>query len=765
MVKYLVIVESPGKIKKIEAILGKDYIVRPSFGHITNLDPKTLSIDTNTMIPKYYVDKGKNKVIKELKELSKKYEVILASDNDTEGEAIAFHLTNVLKLKNPKRIIFTEITKKAIQEAIANPTTINYDKVNNQQGRRVIDRLVGYLLSPILWKSLSSNYKKDEAISVGRVQSVLLKILHDKDEDINKFSTSKCFNVLVNLDDNISTKLKETITDKKYVERIIEKGEKNGFILTNINKKELKNNPKPPYITSTLQQEANVKFGFSSKSTMMFAQKLYEAGLITYMRTDSTNLSEDILQEIKEYILENFSDKYYHKNIYCKKSKNNTQEAHEAIRPTKITFDSSNIADANERKLYELIWKRTVASQMSSYVYDETTYNFQIYDYDKYNFISKYNVVVFDGFKKVYNPKEVKDTNEEEDKVYEGKLKIKKNDKLEMESLNAFEKYKSPPCRYTEGSLIKKLDTIGIGRPSTFCAMLSAIMTKKYALIGDKEGEKMEVIEIKYKTKDKKILEKKKEIIYGGDKKKIIMTSLGQLVNTFIEKNFSNLINYEFTKEMEEQLDLIEKGKIDWIKVTKHYYKNIMDTISNHTSFQQPMTELGHHKGHQIVKYCGKYGPVVREDLGVDETGKNQYKYSDISTEFEKITLEDAIRLLKYPYVIFNYKHKPVEICKGQYGLYFKYDGKNHSLKNHNEEELDKTVIKEIIKNSSNSTTSVINKLNDSVSIMNGPYGAYIKTLKKNYKIPAGYNTNKITLEDCKEIIANIPKKVYKKRN
>jgi len=774
MSKTLVIVESPAKIKKIQEYLGEKYIVRASFGHIVNLDSKTLSIDRETLLPQYHIMKDKSKVIKELKELSKKCNVIIATDKDIEGESIGFHLANVLKLKNPQRIVFTEITQKAIDYALANITVIDQSKVNNQQARRVIDRLIGYLLSPILWNNIPNNYTKGESISVGRVQSIILKILSDKITEIAAFTSNKVYNVSVILfkDFKIVTKLKEIITLEKNVTKILEKGVAQNFILTNIKVNRITIKPKPPYITSSLQQEANIRYSMSAKSTMSCAQKLYEAGLITYMRTDSTNLSEDSLSEIKQYICEIYSTEYYNRTIYVKKSKNKTEEAHEAIRPTKINFDNSKIEDEYERKLYILIWQRTVASQMSNHVYDENIYNFQICNYSKYNFISKYNKVVFDGFKKLYNPQEIQDPNDSDSDteldslIFHNILEtINVDDIFNLNSLNAIEKYKNGPCRYTEGSLIKKLDILGIGRPSTYAIMLSAILTKKYAFIGDIKGEKINVLEINYKNN--KLTKNTVETIYGADKKKIIITPLGTLVNNFIELNFNNLINYEFTKLMEEQLDLIEKSKIDWNKVTRQYYKTIMDTIgtiSNSTKSNASFTNtlLGNHplNGNEIIKYISKYGPTVREDLG-----ENNYKYGKIHTEFDNFSLEDAVLLLKYPYTIFNYNNKPVDICNGQYGLYFKYNENNYNLKNYEEENITLDTIKEIISNSTNNKSAVIKKLNDSVSILNGPYGPYIKTSKKNYKIPADYDVEKITIETCKKIISEIPKKKYKKRS
>jgi len=768
-IKYLVIVESPSKCSKIKEYLGNEYIVKASFGHIVNLDSKTLSIDTETLLPKYHIMKDKIKVVKELKELSKKYETIIATDDDIEGESIGFHLTNILKLKKPKRLIFNEITKNALQKAINNPTTINQNKVNNQQSRRVIDRLVGYLLTPILWNKISNNDIKNESISVGRVQSIVLRILCDKELEIKKFSSNKNFVINVDLFNKIllNAKLKETnlITEENQVIDIIDKGKENNYELTDINVIRLTNNPRPPFITSSLQQEANIKFSFSAKNTMIHAQKLYESGLITYMRTDSTNLSEDILISIRDYILENFGENYYKKQIYSKKSKNKTQEAHEAIRPTNINFDYNNIADENQKKLYKLILKRTIACQMSSYVYDEYNYNFQICNYNKYNFIYKSNKVIFDGFKKVYNPQEIKEDNEEDEtnNEYSSKLKnVKIGDIFIMNKLNAIEKYKPPPSRYTEGSLIKKLDTLGIGRPSTYAVMLSAILSKKYAYIGDTEGEKVNVLEIVYKSD--KINKKEVEKMFGADKKKLLITSLGEIVNKFIIENFNELINYDFTRIMEENLDLIENNKIDWLKITKQYYNNIKNitnnidmsstNMSSNNITQIPLGKNPETKNN-IVKYVGKFGPVVREDLG-----DNKYKYGNIKSNFDEFTLEDGIKLLKYPYIKFNFEDKPVEICNGQYGIYFKYNGKNYNFKNYSEDTLTKKNISEIVNNSEN-TSSVIKKLNNSVSIMNGQYGPYIKTQKGNYKIPPNYNIDTIDLEVCKEII-NI-KKTYKK--
>lgn len=772
-IKYLVIVESPSKIKKIQEYLGKEYVVKASFGHITNLDPKTLSIDIKTLLPKYHIMKDKTKVVKELKELSKKYEVILAADNDTEGESIAFHLSNILKLKNPKRIIFNEITKKALTKAIQNPVEININKVNNQQTRRVTDRLIGYLLTPIAWNNIN-NTNKSDSISVGRVQSIVLRLICDKENDINNFKTNKNYIVSVTLTNNINliAKLKETnlITTREQVIKLITKGSKNNFMLDDIKKTKLTNNPPPPFCTSSLQQEANVKYSYSSKNTMLYAQKLYENGLITYMRTDSVNLCEDILIELHKYIVDNFGEEYYKKRTYTKKSTGKEELSHEAIRPTNLNFNYNNIPDEFQRKLYKLILKRTVASQMESNINDEYSYNFKICNYGKYNFIYKISKVVFDGYKKIYVEQVIKDSNEDDEDTnnkYSSKLKnIKIGDIFKLKELNAIEKYKNPPPRYTEGSLIKQLDKIGIGRPSTYSIMLSSILSKKYVYVGDYEGNKVNVQEITFK--DDNITDKNIEKIFGAEKKKILLTDLGENVNKFIIDNFTELINYDFTKLMEEQLDLIEQGKIDWLKITKKYYNNIISITknmksnnNNNNDNNDSHVQLGFNpdNNNKIVKYVGKYGPVAREELG-----NNQYKYANITTNFNDFTLENAIQLLKYPYTIFNYNDKPVVICNGQYGVYFKYNDKNYNLKNYDENKLTLDIIQNIIDSSNSGNSSVIKKINDSVSVLNGQYGAYIHTKKGNYKIPSNYDPEQIDLNICKEIIKNKPKKTYKKK-
>ena len=772
MVQYLVIVESPAKISKIQSFLGNNYIVKASFGHITDLDNKTLSIDINTMRPEYKIIQSKITIISELKKLSKKYETIIATDKDTEGEAIGYHLSNVLKLTNPKRIIFTEITQSAIDNALLNITTLNQNKINNQQTRRIIDRLIGFLLSPILWKNISHKYTHGECISVGRVQSIILKILSENITLIDNYTPIKNYNININISNNIyndiNIKLIEKINDEKLINKIIEKSKSNNFTLSNIINKQITIKPLLPFITSTLQQDANSRFHFTSKNTMMYAQKLYEHGLITYMRTDSTIISNNIQAEIKDYIINTYSVKYYNNTNIIKKSKSkkNIQEAHEAIRPTNILFDASTITDENELKLSNLIWNRTIASQMTPYIFDEHTYNFQIINYTKYNFTTKYNTIVFDGFRILYQPIiEIYDDDDEHiiENINNKLQNININDIFNFINLNCLEYYKKSPPRYTEGSLIKKLDTLAIGRPSTYSNLLSSILQKKYAIIGNIDGNDIKIINIIYDNLTSKLTRNTLLVNHGREERKIILLPLGKNINDFISLHFSTLINYDFTKNMEDNLDLIETGKVNWITITKQYYTNIMTVIESiqTTDIKSNNIILGYNpqNNNQIIKCINKFGPTIREDLG-----NNKYKYCKITTDFNKLTLDDAILLLKYPYTIFNYNNLPVNINSGIYGLYCLYDSKNYSLKGYNEESLTIDIFTKIINNSSDNNNGLIRKLNESVSIYNGIYGFYLSTKKKNYKIPSNYNIDNITLEICKEIIDNQPKKIYKKK-
>jgi DNA topoisomerase-1 len=575
MSKNLVIVESAGKIKKISEYLGSDYIVKASFGHCMDLDPKTLSIDIqNNYKPNYIISEGKHKVVKELKNIAKECKnVILAADNDREGEAIAWFLANILNLKDPPRIIFTEITKKALQHAINNPTKINMEMVNAQQTRRILDRLVGYKISPILQKNLNEK----DAKSAGRVQSVLVKIINDKENEINNqtitsyLKTVGIFNFgekFKNKIDCILTKKFNTMNEGLNFLNSIDK--KTVFKVINIQNKISIRKPSPPFITSSLQQEASTKLKFNVKKTMEIAQKLYEGGYITYMRTDSPNMSQEAINNCKKYILEKYGEKYSNPINYS--SSSHAQEAHEAIRPTNININEFESSDKDQEKLYNLIWKRTVASQMSP-----ANINIQSIDIDTFNnnksvlypdkWIATYESIVFDGFLIVYDNFE-EDTEEKS----KGLIEIKINDILKLNKIKISEEYNKLPLRYNEANLVKFLEKNNIGRPSTYAAIINKILERKYVEIKDINGIKQNSNIIEF-DKNYKIKESSKEIIIGKENKKIVPTELGIKITKFLEENFENIMQIDFTSEIELYLDKIAEGKAKWVNILDQFYQ------------------------------------------------------------------------------------------------------------------------------------------------------------------------------------------------
>jgi DNA topoisomerase-1 len=579
MSKTLVIVESPGKIKKISSYLGDDYIVKASFGHCRDLDSDTLSIEVeNNFNPLYVTIPNKRKVISELKSEAKKCkEVILAADEDREGEMIAASLRDLLKLKNPKRIVFHEITKKAINDAIKKPTVINENMVMAQQTRRLLDRLVGYKLSPLLWKKVQGKS------SAGRVQSVVIKIIIDKENEIEKsisepyFKTIGIFNfkgkklntVLMQKKDIFKFKSEEDITKvlNTFNTSIVCK-------TVSITNKESIRKPSPPFITSTLQQDASTKFHYNSKKTMMLAQKLYEAGMITYMRTDSTNLSSEALKGCKQYIEKTYGEIYHKQRTYCKKSKN-AQEAHEAIRPTKLNVSEFNNLGAECGKLYNLIWKRTVASQMSDAKINIMTINIDILNNyksllpDNSFFVTNYENIIFDGFLLLYN-------NHESDNE-KGKFNIEINQIVDFLSVKVSEEYTKPPLRYNEAGLIKYLEKNGIGRPSTYASIMDKIMDKKYVLLQNIEGvvknsNQFTVLKSSL-NKNNKIKKGNKEIKIGSEKNKLVPTETGIKINDFLCENFNTIMDITFTAKLEKLLDKISTGKAVWYNILSSYYE------------------------------------------------------------------------------------------------------------------------------------------------------------------------------------------------
>ena len=780
MSKILVIVESPGKIKKINEYLGANYIVKASFGHVQDLDKETLSIDVeNNFKPFYKVSSDKVKVVKELKDLARECtEVILASDEDREGEAIAWSLKEVLKLKDPKRIVFHEITKKAISEAVQNPRVLNQDMIDAQQARRLLDRLMGYKISPILWA-----YKVGE--SAGRVQSVVVRILTDKEKEIEQ-AVAEPFLKTVGEFSIKDTKFNGTLN---YQFKNIDKAKDFYSQLDNTcvysvvsveNKKSVRK-PSPPFITSTLQQEASTKLGFAVKRTMDVAQKLYEAGLITYMRTDSTNLSEDALKAAEKYIKENYGKEYADKKTYTTKGKG-AQEAHEAIRPTHLeTSEAPDNMDKDAQRLYSLIWKRTIACQMANAKVNIQTINIDItknktsvliFSKKQYYFVSSLENVEFDGFLKVY------DNTSEDDEAVKGKIEIKEKDTVNMHKMKTTEEYTKLPLRYNEAGLIKYLEKNGIGRPSTYASIISKIIEKKYVEIKNIEGIKKDsqMLELsdKYKLK-----ESKKEIMIGKENKKLVPTEKGNQIVEFLLKNFNPVMDIKFTADFEEYLDKIADGKAKWHNILNQFYQLfnpicetlLKDVKSNPTVANtdellgvDPETEL------EIFKGSGKYGPYVKI---LKEAGSKEWKFASIKDG--KVTLEEAIELLRYPVVLGKVGKAEVVLHKGQFGFYIKFADKNYSIKDKEPDEITLDYAKTLIESGDKYAVKSFNIKNKVINVKSGQYGPYLQIIsgksKSNIPIPKSYDYENLTAEQALEIIADKngttsnDKSTYQKKN
>lgn len=773
----LVILESGNKVSKVQQYLGPKYVVTASGGHIRDLPSKQLSIDVNNDFkPNYEISVTKKQIVNNIKlkykKLGKNGKVLMACDYDREGESISWHLCEMLHLKrdNRKRLLFTEITKSAILKSVENVKELDMNMVNSQQARRILDRLIGYTITPILWKHIQSSYKKDNSLSAGRVQSVVLKLVLDREKDIQEFNSKSSYKVngvfsnILDANSNLGADLNYEFNSKDKTREILELCKKSEFRISEIKNKKSIRKSKAPFITSSLQQEASNKFKMSPKLTMKVAQTLFEEGFITYIRTDSVILSEDAKNSIKDFVKENFGNNYYSNKTYKNKCAN-CQEAHEAIRPcdfTKIDILGNNIGD-NEMKLYKLIWERTIASQMTD---AEININTNIIKGnqlpDKYHFTNKNEEVLFDGFLKVYKPfdenkvEENKDLCKDLQNKEKSKEKLKVNMKLDYFKINGLEKYSKPSfLRFTEASLIKKLDDLGIGRPSTYSNMVSIIQDRKYVEKRDIDGivkycnllELINSCDIKETTIETKI---------GNEKQKLIPTDIGEIVNTFMIANFPSIIDYKYTSIIETELDKIARGELDWIIFLKNIYKDF------HSNSQLLMKDkeleknkykrnLGLYPGtkYEVVCYIGKYGPLV------------QYKdkFSPLGEiKIEDVTLEQAIQLLKYPNNLGKYKDKEIIVKNGKYGLYFTYNNSNYSISSKDDILLDEAIniIKRKNENSSINQNNIIKQINDKIIIKNGKFGPYISynNNTKNINIKLYKNPNEITEQECLELIS-----------
>lgn len=777
----LVIVESPGKIKKINSILGKDYIVKASVGHIRDLDSSGLSIDVeNGFSPTYIISKDKKGVVSDLKSNVKSCsEVILAADEDREGEAIAASLADVLKLKDPKRIVFNEITKTALENALKNPRKIDYNLVRAQETRRFLDRIVGYKLSPVLWSNIAMK------LSAGRVQSVVVKVIIDKENEIQNLNQEPYFKitgkfhsvddkknklsvVLYELDKNKSTdksikgnllKLK-TVEDSEKLLKVLDKSE---YSVKLIEDKISKRNPSAPFITSTIQQEASKKFSFNIKSTMSIAQKLYEGGHITYMRTDSTSLSDEALKACQDYIVKNYGKKYHNKKNYVSKSKN-AQEAHEAIRPTHI--EKSEIEGTpEEKKLYSLIWKRTVASQMAAAEISVNNIYIDIIHKKKipYYFLATNESIVFEGFLKVYNIK-----SEDDEDLQTSNTNFEKGTKLNYEEIECKEEYPKSIGRYNEASLVKKLEDLGIGRPSTYAAIISKIQERKYVDKVDLDGEEKNV-NVAIMKPSNGIKWSKSKTVLGKEKQKLIPTSIGKVVTEYLCDHFDKLMEYKFTANLEDDLDKIVDGKEKWDNVLKKFWDEFNPKVLNLISNGESNNKLNSgrllgtlpNSENEIFAAVARYGPVVKLVEGKD------VKFAPISKPLtvDNITLEDAIKLFEYPKNLGKHNNKEVLLQKGKFGIYIKYNGKNYPLDN---EETSLSDVIKIIEAKSRDILKEFDIKGKNYQIRNGEYGHYVsfKTgTKMSFRsIPKDKNLDEITEDDIIEIVKKKVNKSFSKK-
>ena len=766
MQENLVIVESPAKAKKIEEFLGKDYKVMSSYGHIRDLKKKELSINEKTMEPDYEIPEEKKKLVTELKTNAKKAKKIwLASDEDREGEAISWHLCEVLGLDEEKtnRIVFHEITKQAILDAIKNPRHLDMNLVNAQQARRVLDRLVGFKLSPILWR------KVKPALSAGRVQSVAVRLIVEREREIQKFQSVPYYRItaifaLISDSGNateVKAELDQRFNTHEEVEAFLEKCKDAKFMVESVTKKPLKRSPAPPFTTSTLQQEAARKLGFTVVQTMMIAQKLYESGRITYMRTDSVNLSTLCTNASKDEIIREYGKEYSQARAYHTSSKG-AQEAHEAIRPTYMNEPTIE-GTVQEKRLYELIWKRTIASQMADAQLEKTTININIGNTSE-KFVATGEVVSFDGFLKVY----LESTDDEEHAEDASHIlpALKEGDELQRREILATEKYSLAPARYTEASLVKKLEDLGIGRPSTYAPTISTIQQRQYVTKGDKTGEERTfTID---SLKGIKITQKLKKEMAGSEKGKLLPTDIGIVVNDFLMENFPNIMNYNFTADVEKKFDDIAEGKTEWTNWMKDFdkgfepeVKEVLEARNQHKAGER---NLGNDPktGKPVFVKIGRFGPVVQIGSAEDKD-KPQFAQLPSDKSIETITLEEALELFKLPRELGEYEGITVTVGSGRYGPYILHNRKYVSIPKEDDPltiTLDRAI--ELIKEKREAEEKRHLKVfdeDDKMEILNGKYGPYIAYDGKNYRIPKAKHESaeELTYEECMEIIKAAP--------
>ncbi len=763
MGKNLVIVESPAKARTIESYLGKDFQVMSSYGHVRDLPKDDSAIDIqNNFAPVYEVSKDKKDLVKELKKLAKDAETIyLASDDDREGEAISWHLSEALELDHTKtrRIVFREITKKAIQNAIQNPRGIDIDLVNAQQARRILDRLVGFELSPILWKKIKSG------LSAGRVQSVAVRLVVEREREIAQFKPESSFKIMAEFSLEKGKILKAELPKKfKSEEDTLAFLSKCGgatFSIENLETKPGKKSPSPPFTTSTLQQEASRKLGYSVVKTMSVAQKLYEAGKISYMRTDSLNLSEEAMTGAANVIYNNYGNEYSNRRVFKTKS-SNAQEAHEAIRPTNFREQSAGKDDA-ERRLYDLIWKRAISSQMSDARLEKTTATIGVSTTEE-KLVAKGEIVKFDGFLKVY----IESTDDESGEENASMLPpLSKGQTIILKHLIGKQGFTRYPSRYTEASLVKKLEEMGIGRPSTYAPTISTVQKRNYVVKDSREGT--ERIYIECTLKNGNVTRNEAKEITGAEKNKLFPTNTAMVVNDFLVDHFPDVTDYHFTADVEQQFDDIAHGKTLWNKMIDNFYGGFHSTVEKSKELDRSevnqVRELGEDPktGEKIYVRHGKYGAYVQKGELIEGEKKPQYASLKHGQFMDTVSLEEAMELFKLPRRVGTFEDKEIVAAVGRFGPYVRYDGKFVSLKKEQDpltvsEEEAIELIHEKREADANKYIKTFDE-DDQVFILNGKYGPYIKFAKKNVKIPKDIKPEDLTYEQCKELAEKTPEK------
>jgi DNA topoisomerase-1 len=771
MAKNLLIVESPAKAKTIEGYLGKDFVVKSSYGHIRDLVKSEDAIDIgNNFAQKYEVPADKKQVVSELKKLAKEAEMVwLASDEDREGEAISWHLFETLGLKDAttKRIVFHEITKPAILRAIDTPRKIDYNLVNAQQARRVLDRLVGFELSPVLWK------KVKPSLSAGRVQSVAVRLIVDREREVNKFTSEAAFKVVAIFGkgkEAFKAELAERYAKPEDAENFLQDCINADFDVRSLETKPAKRSPAAPFTTSTLQQEASRKLGYSVARTMQVAQRLYEAGYITYMRTDSVNLSDTALNAAQSEIVSAYGEKYHQLRKY--KTKNaSAQEAHEAIRPTYFNNHTIN-GESNEKRLYELIWKRAIASQMSEAAFEKTTAKISI-STRKEDLTANGEVMKFDGFLKVY----LESQDDEDDAPQDGENAmlppLTRGQRLALQEMSATERFSRPPARYTEASLVKKLEELGIGRPSTYAPTISTIQNRGYVVKEEREGK---VRNFRLMTlKAGQIVKEQKTENTGAERGKLFPTDIGAVVNDFLVQYFKEIVDFNFTASVEKQFDEIAQGMKEWTAMLHDFYnpfhKGVQSTIET-ADKATGERELGVHpeSGKKISVRIGRYGPFVQVGENPSDESEEKPLYASLRTgqSIETISIEEALELFKLPKVVGEYEGKIMKVAIGRFGPYISHNSAFVSLPKEIDP-LDVTVEQaiELIEAKRKKDAEKLIKAFDEdpeVKVLNGRWGPYIEFGKLNVKIPKDKDPLTLTYEECKALADAMPKDAKKGR-